>query len=83
VSGACDTHGRGEKSVQGFVGKPEGRTPFGRPRRTGESEISEWMLGTFLFVVWSGFSWLSIETVTGCYQHGEEHSGSDAMELFS
>jgi hypothetical protein len=25
VGGACGTHGRGEKSVQGLVGKPEGK----------------------------------------------------------
>jgi hypothetical protein len=25
MGGACGTHGRGEKSVQGLVGKPEGK----------------------------------------------------------
>jgi hypothetical protein len=33
VGGACGTHGRGEESVQDFVGKPEGKRPLGRPRR--------------------------------------------------
>jgi hypothetical protein len=33
VGEACGTHGRGEKSVQGFGGKPEGKSSLGRPRR--------------------------------------------------
>jgi hypothetical protein len=37
VGGACGTHGRGEKSVQGFGGK--GKKPFGRPRRRWEDGI--------------------------------------------
>jgi hypothetical protein len=36
---ACGTHGRGEKSVQGFGGKPEGRRPLGRPRRRWEDGV--------------------------------------------
>jgi hypothetical protein len=36
VGGACGTHGRGEKSVQG---KPEGKRPLGRPRRRWEDGI--------------------------------------------
>jgi hypothetical protein len=39
VGGACGTHGRGEKSVQGFGGKPEGRRPLGRPRRRWEDGV--------------------------------------------
>jgi hypothetical protein len=30
---------RGKKSVHCLVGKPEGRRPFGRPRRRWEDEI--------------------------------------------
>jgi hypothetical protein len=33
VSGACSTHGGGEKRVTVFVRKPEGKIPRGRPRR--------------------------------------------------
>jgi hypothetical protein len=29
---ACGTHGRGEKSIQGFLIKSEGKIPLGRPR---------------------------------------------------
>jgi hypothetical protein len=39
VGGACGTHGRGEKRVQGLVGKPEGKRPLGRPRRRWEDGI--------------------------------------------
>jgi hypothetical protein len=31
--------GGGERRVQGFVGKPEGRRPLGRPRRRWEDNI--------------------------------------------
>jgi hypothetical protein len=40
VGGTCGTHGRGEKSVQGFGGKDVGKRPLGRPRRRWEDGIS-------------------------------------------
>jgi hypothetical protein len=39
VGGECGTHGRGEKSVQGLCGKPEGKRPLGRPRHRWEDGI--------------------------------------------
>jgi hypothetical protein len=39
VDRACGTHGRGDKSVQGFGGKPEGKRPLGRPRCRWEDGI--------------------------------------------
>jgi hypothetical protein len=33
VDGTCDTHGEGERCVQVFVRRPEGKRPLGRPRR--------------------------------------------------
>jgi hypothetical protein len=39
VGRACGMHGRGEKRVQGFVGKPEGKRPLERPKRTWEDGI--------------------------------------------
>jgi hypothetical protein len=36
---ACSTHGREEGCVQGFGGKPEGKTPLGRPRPRCEDKI--------------------------------------------
>jgi hypothetical protein len=64
VGGRCVTHGRGEKSYKVLVGKPEGRSPFGRPRRRWKDEIrmdhreNGWE-------VWSGFNWLRIGTGGG------------------
>jgi hypothetical protein len=39
VGGTCGTHGVGERCLQGFVGKPEGKRPLGRPRRRWEDNI--------------------------------------------
>jgi hypothetical protein len=39
VGRACGTHGRGEKRVQGLVGKPVGKRPLERPRRRCEDGI--------------------------------------------
>jgi hypothetical protein len=39
VGGACGTHGRGEKRVQGFDSKPDGRNPLVKPRRRWEDGI--------------------------------------------
>jgi hypothetical protein len=39
VGRARGTHGRGEKSVQGFVGKPIEKRPLGRPRLRWEEGI--------------------------------------------
>ena len=37
---ACRTYGRKERRIQGMVGKPEGKRPLGRPRRTWEVNIN-------------------------------------------
>jgi hypothetical protein len=39
VGGACGTHGRGKKMCKVLVGKPEGKTPLGRPRRRQDDGI--------------------------------------------
>jgi hypothetical protein len=36
---SCSTHGRDEKYVKFFVGKPEGKRPLGRCRRRREDHI--------------------------------------------
>jgi hypothetical protein len=57
VGEACETHGGGEKSMQGFGGKAPGIEALGRPRKMG----SEWIVRK---IGWgcSGFSWLRIDT---------------------
>jgi len=37
--GACSACGGGERRVQGFGGKPEGKRPLGRPRRRWKNNI--------------------------------------------
>ena len=49
--------GRGE----GFVGKPEGRRPLGRPRRRWEDNIRI-HLQEVGWSAWTGFIWLRIWT---------------------
>jgi hypothetical protein len=65
VGGACGTHGRGEKSVQGLVGKPEGKRPLGRPRRRWEDGIRMDLREIGLGGVWIRFDCLRTGTGGG------------------
>jgi hypothetical protein len=53
-----------EECLQGLVGEPEGRRPFGRPRHRWEDNINMDLkeIGGRL---WPGWSWLSIGTSGG------------------
>jgi hypothetical protein len=62
VGRACGTHGRGEKRVQSFVGRPEGKRPLGRPRRRWENGV-KMDLTEIGWGVWIVFIWLRIGTV--------------------
>jgi hypothetical protein len=55
VGGACAMNGRGEKSVHGLVGNPEGKKSLGRPSHRWEDGI-RMDLGEIGSGVWSGFS---------------------------
>jgi len=46
-----------------LVGKPEGKSPLGRPRRRWEDNI-KWIFSKWDVDVWTGWSWLRIGT--GC-----------------
>jgi hypothetical protein len=61
VGGACGTHGRGEKRVQGLVGRPEGKSVVGRPRLRWENGIKI-DFRDIGWEVWSGFTSLRIGT---------------------
>ena len=39
MGGACSAYGGEMMRIQGFVGKPEGKRPLGRPRRKWEDNI--------------------------------------------
>jgi hypothetical protein len=65
VGGACGMHGRREKRVQSFGGKPEGKRPLRRPRRRWEDGIKMDLREIGSGGVWSGFTWHRIGTVGG------------------
>jgi hypothetical protein len=50
VGRACGTQGIGEKRVQGFVGKAEGKRPLEKPKRRGE----DWIRMDFREIGWGG-----------------------------
>jgi hypothetical protein len=60
----CSTYGGGERCVQGFGGKPEGKRPVGRPRRRWDDNI-KWIIRKWNVGIWTGSSWLRIETGGG------------------
>ena len=61
MGGACGTYeGRGVHKV--LVGKPEGKRPLGRPRRTWEDNIK---MDLREVVVGTGWSWFRIGTGGG------------------
>jgi hypothetical protein len=52
-------------------GKPEGKRPIGRPRRTWDDNIRTDLRETG----WEGVDWMQLAQV-GCCEHGNEPSGS-------
>jgi hypothetical protein len=80
VGGACGMHRKGEKHVQDFGGKAEGKDHLkdqGVDGRMG----SKWMLGRLVVGgVWSGFP-MAQGSLAGCCECGDEPSGSGATEL--
>jgi hypothetical protein len=61
---ACSAFGEGERRVQAFVGKPEGKRPLRRPRRRWEGNNKK-NLQEVGCRVWTGLSWRRIETGGG------------------
>jgi hypothetical protein len=64
MGGACSANEEGRGVYRVLVGKPEGKRPVGRPRCSWEDNIGrilrKWDVG-----VWTGLSWLRIETGGG------------------
>jgi hypothetical protein len=56
--------GEGRGLYRISVGKPEGKGPLGRTRRRLEDNI-RWIFRKWDVGVWTGLSWLRIETVGG------------------
>jgi hypothetical protein len=57
--------GEERKVYKVLVGKPEGESPFGRPRRRWEDGIRMDLREIDLGGVWSGFDWLRTGTGGG------------------
>jgi hypothetical protein len=55
---ACSTYWRRERCIQG---RPEGNTPFGRPRRRWRI-ILKWIFKNSNEEAWTGLIWRRIET---------------------
>jgi hypothetical protein len=56
VGGACGTHGRGEKPVQGFGGKAQKKRPLERPRRGWDKGIKM----DLREIGWGGVEWIQL-----------------------
>ena len=70
---ACSTYGESRVAYRVLVGKPEGKRPLGRPRRTWEDNIKVDLIevgwGHGLDRSGSGYG-----QVAGCCECGNEHS---------
>jgi hypothetical protein len=64
VSGACIMYMGGERCIQALVGRSDGRTPLGRPRRRCENN-TKMDLQALEWGVWTGLIWLRIGTGGG------------------
>jgi hypothetical protein len=82
VGRACDTHGRGEKSVQGFCGKASGERSLGRLRHRWENGIRMdlWDIGSGSGVHSVGLGW---GPVASFCEYSDEPLGSGTTELVS
>jgi hypothetical protein len=56
--------GEGSSVYRVLVGKPKGKRPLGRTRRNGRN-ILKWIFKKQDVGVWTGLSWLRIETGGG------------------
>jgi hypothetical protein len=61
MGGACSTDGVERGVYKVLVGKPEGKRPLGRPRRSGRI-ILKWIFRKWDVRVWTGLGWLGTET---------------------
>jgi hypothetical protein len=57
--------GEGRGVYRVLVRKPEGERPLGRPRRRDGRIILRWIFRKWDVILWTGLSWMSIETSGG------------------
>jgi hypothetical protein len=56
MGGACSTNGENRNAYRILVGKPEGKRPLGRPRRTWEDNIRIDLRD----IGWGGMDWIDL-----------------------
>jgi hypothetical protein len=56
MSEECSTHRRDEKCIQNFVGKPEVKRPFGKPRSRWEDNFRL----DLRKIGWKGLKWMHV-----------------------
>ena len=56
MGGACSTYGESRSVYRGLMGKPEGKRPWGRPRRRWEDNIKM----DLQEVVFGGMDWIKL-----------------------
>jgi hypothetical protein len=56
MGGACSAYGEGREMYRVLVGKPEGRRPLGKPRRSWEDNIKM----DFQEVGFGGMDWVDL-----------------------
>jgi len=64
MGGACSVYGGRSGVYRVLVGKPEGKRPFGRPRRKW-GIILRWIFRKRDVVVWTGSKWIRVGTGVG------------------
>jgi len=64
MGGSCSAYGGGRGVYKILVRNPEGKRPFGRPRRRW-GIILRWLFRKWVVGVWTRSSWLRIETNSG------------------
>jgi hypothetical protein len=63
-AGHAASTGEGRGVYRVLLGKPEGKRPLGRPRSRWDDNI-KWIFRKWDVGVWTGLSWLRIETGDG------------------
>jgi hypothetical protein len=53
---ACSTHGETKNAYRILVGKPQGKSPLGKPRRRREDNIRMDLRG----IGWGGMDWIDL-----------------------
>jgi hypothetical protein len=72
--GTCGTHGERRSVYCALVGRPKGKRPLGTLRHRWEHKI-KMDLGKIGSMGRTGFGWLSIGSMAGFCEHGNEPSG--------